>query len=116
MASSRLTTRWGHLAGDQVLKQFATELKSAFRPTDFIGRWGGDEFVAVLDCQLKQAESQIGRIRQWVFGDYEIIVSGVARKVAVSAAVGVAAANAKEPFMKVIERADASMYRDKARK
>jgi diguanylate cyclase (GGDEF)-like protein len=106
----------GHLAGDQVLKQFATELKSAFRPTDFIGRWGGDEFVAVLDCQLKQAESQIGRIRQWVFGDYEIIVSGVARKVAVSAAVGVAAANAKEPFMKVIERADASMYRDKARK
>jgi diguanylate cyclase (GGDEF)-like protein len=105
----------GHVAGDQVLKQFATELKAVFRPTDFIGRWGGDEFVAILDCELKQAESQIARIRQWVFGEYEIVVGGVARKVGVSAAIGVAAANSKEPFAKVIERADAAMYKDKAR-
>ncbi len=105
----------GHLAGDQVLKQFATELKSAFRPTDFIGRWGGDEFIAILDCQLKQAEAQIGRIRQWVFGDYEIVVAGVARKIGVSAAIGLAAAGSNEPFVKVIERADAAMYKDKPR-
>ncbi len=85
----------GHLAGDQVLKQFATELKAAFRPTDFIGRWGGDEFIAILDCELKQAEAQIARVRQWVFGDYEIIVGGVARKIGVSAAIGVAAAHAE---------------------
>ncbi len=105
----------GHVAGDQVLKQFATELRAAFRPTDFIGRWGGDEFIAILDCQLKQAEAQIGRVRQWVFGDYEIVVGGVARKIGVSAAIGVAAANAKEPYVKVIERADAAMYKDKPR-
>ena len=106
----------GHLAGDQVLKQFAVELKAAFRPTDFIGRWGGDEFIAIVDCPLKQAEAQVGRIRQWVFGDYEIVVSGVARKVGVSAAIGLAAGSAHEPFVKVIERADAAMYRDKGRR
>lgn len=38
---------FGHQVGDSVLKQFATILKQNIRSTDFIGRWGGEEFLIV---------------------------------------------------------------------
>ncbi len=38
----------GHLAGDQVLKQFAAILRSVFRESDHIIRWGGEEFLVVV--------------------------------------------------------------------
>ncbi|MDD5475505.1 MAG: sensor domain-containing diguanylate cyclase, partial [Syntrophales bacterium] len=37
----------GHLAGDHILKEFASILKASFRPFDLVGRYGGEEFVAV---------------------------------------------------------------------
>jgi diguanylate cyclase (GGDEF)-like protein len=39
---------YGHLAGDLVLKSVATLLRSKLRAADFIARFGGDEFVAIL--------------------------------------------------------------------
>lgn len=38
----------GHLAGDEVLKNFADVLRSEFRTDDIFGRWGGDEFIVFL--------------------------------------------------------------------
>ena len=40
----------GHLIGDELLKQFAGELRSVSRSNDVIGRLGGDEFIIVRDC------------------------------------------------------------------
>ncbi len=48
----------GHLTGDELLKQFGVELRSACRATDVIGRWGGDEFILLFDCGLEEAEAQ----------------------------------------------------------
>ena len=39
----------GHQFGDRVLKEFAINLRKCFRPTDCIGRFGGDEFVVILE-------------------------------------------------------------------
>ncbi len=39
---------YGHSAGDAVLKMVAGTLQSAMRKNDFVGRWGGEEFVAIL--------------------------------------------------------------------
>jgi len=104
----------GHPAGDQVLKQFAIELQAAFRPNGVVGRWGGDEFIAILVCTAKEHESVVARVRKWVFGDYSIEVRGATQKVHVTAAIGSAVSNPGEKYAKVIERADAEMYRDKS--
>jgi len=40
--------RFGHLAGDAVLKRVADVLRSVVRSTDLVGRWGGEEFIILL--------------------------------------------------------------------
>jgi diguanylate cyclase (GGDEF)-like protein len=104
---------WGHLAGDELLKQFAQELRSFFRPMDTVGRWGGDEFIAVMDCGLHEAMRHIENLPKWLFGDYKITVGGVTRKMQVRASFGVAAWQTGETALEVVGRADAAMYGQK---
>jgi len=106
---------YGHLAGDSLLKQFSQELRANLRSTDLVGRWSGDEFIALLDCDLETAKAQIARMRQWVFGEYTLQLSPDAgkAKVTVDAAVGVAECKPGDTIQAVIERADAAMYKEK---
>ncbi len=43
-----INDRYGHVGGDTVLRTVATKLRAALRETDVLGRWGGEEFMAVL--------------------------------------------------------------------
>jgi diguanylate cyclase (GGDEF)-like protein len=109
----QLNDTCGHQAADEVLKQFTAELKSIFRSGDLVGRWGGDEFIVVVNAGLEAASAHIERISRWVFGDYTIRVGDTSRKVAVSAAIGVAEWQAGDSLRTLLDRADAAMYRDK---
>src|SRR5580658_8738162 len=64
----RINDIHGHVAGDDLIKQFAAVLKSQVRTNDVIGRWGGDEFVIVVDAGLEEAQRRMDRIRQRIFG------------------------------------------------
>lgn len=103
----------GHLVGDEVLKQFAAELRSACRATDIIGRWGGDEFMAVFDCSLAEAESRRDRVRKWVCGNYDLPSAAGAIRLAVDASIGLAEHHPGEPMKDLLARADAAMYEQK---
>ena len=105
----------GHAAGDTLLKQFSHELRSNLRSSDIAGRWGGDEFIVILDCDLNAAKTQIERMQKWVFGEYTIpLGAGKGElKVNVDASIGVAQWQPGETLQQVIERADAAMYKDK---
>jgi diguanylate cyclase (GGDEF)-like protein len=109
----QLNDSCGHLAGDEILKQFSAELKSGFRATDVVGRLGGDEFIVVLDGGLQDANAQAERISRWVFGDYTIRLGDTSRKVPVSAAIGTAEWQAGDSPRTLLDRADAAMYRAK---
>ena len=101
---------YGHGAGDDVLQQFAKELRTAFRAGDDVGRWGGDEFLVVLDCGIQEARQHADRIRQWVFGDYTLQAGC---KFPVRASIGIAESQAGKPIEDLLARADADMYREK---
>jgi diguanylate cyclase (GGDEF)-like protein len=110
----RVNDEFGHPVGDELLKQFAGELKSASRSSDVIARWGGDEFLVVLDCGRETAKAQTERLRQWVCGNYKVYGTNGLKTLKVNASIGLAEYFRGETMKSVIERADAAMYADKA--
>jgi|ERR1035438_4781599 diguanylate cyclase (GGDEF)-like protein len=113
----QVNDHYGHLGGDNLLQQFSQELRSNSRSTDLVGRWGGDEFILVMDCNATGAISQIERIKKWALGSYTIRPGKGAGEVKVlaEAAVGYAEWQLGETMKSVIDRADRAMYREKGR-
>lgn len=108
---------YGHLAGDQLLVQFASELKHILRQNDLVGRWGGDEFLVLLNGEMAQAEAFKQRIIQWVWGTYPLKVEAgtPSVKVEVTAAIGIGIWRPEMSAADLISEADADMYRQKAK-
>ena len=100
----------GHVVGDELLKQFANELRSACRAKDVLGRWGGDEFILVFDSRLAEAETQIERLRVWVCGNYPLETRTGPTKLKVDASMGLAEHKRGESLKDLLARADAAMY------
>jgi diguanylate cyclase (GGDEF)-like protein len=112
----KVNDTYGHLAADGLLKQFSAELRSGFRATDVVGRWGGDEFLVVLDAGRAAVETHVQRIARWVFGDYTLQAPGGPEgglKVTVSAAIGTAEWHPGDSLQTLVDRADRAMYEDK---
>ena len=68
----------GHPFGDQVLREIASEITGSFRPGDALGRYGGDEFMVILEnCPLSRAmdltERLLNKIRQLKFIDQDAV-------------------------------------------
>jgi diguanylate cyclase (GGDEF)-like protein len=110
----RVNDEHGHLVGDELLKQFAAELRSVCRSTDTIGRWGGDEFTLLLNCAIAEAKAQIDRLREWVCGNYTVQGNSSPIKLRVGASIGLAEWLAGESMKELVDRADAEMYQEKA--
>lgn len=107
--------RYGHLVGDEILRQFAGELKAQFLPEDTVARWGGDEFAGLVVGSASDGAARADRIRHWVLGEYRIAVGNQTTTVKVDAALGTVAWTGAESGLELFSRADKEMYREKER-
>jgi diguanylate cyclase (GGDEF)-like protein len=104
----------GHEAGDELLQQVARRLRGCVRPTDLLARFGGDEFVIVLDAVRDLAEvAEVGRRVSRGLDD-EFHLRG--ERVRVSASIGgVLGTPGTTTASAMLRDADAAMYVAKER-
>jgi diguanylate cyclase (GGDEF)-like protein len=99
---------YGHLVGDQVLKEFAKSLSHATRGSDLAVRWGGDEFMLLLlDCEVEQLSVVLNRLQ-----GFAVEVPG--KTLPVSFSMGWRAFEPGDTFEALIEKADRDLYSHKA--
>ncbi len=107
-----LNDRYGHELGDRILSDISTVITNALREQDFVGRWGGEEFLAVLpetDCD--QAFISAERVRKAVA---ETIWECEGARLSVTISIGVSQYGTNEDLKSVIARADKALYQGKS--
>lgn len=107
-----INDRYGHQAGDAVLRETALCIKSDLRGIDIAGRYGGEEFMVVLPhCDTQAAFHVAERLRTKLTA-HSILYSGTALKITVS--IGVASGTAPAVGLEDLFReADRALYRAK---
>lgn len=105
-----INDRFGHPAGDEVLKLFASVITHSLRITDLTGRIGGEEFAAMLPCSLDEAMQAAERVRE-AFAGCGIEVDEA--PVATTVSIGVAGGPAGTELDVLLAAADTALYQAK---
>ncbi len=105
-----INDRFGHPAGDEILKLFAAIVINSLRITDLSGRIGGEEFAALLTCSLDEAVVVAERVRE-AFANSGIAVEDGPVDTTVS--IGVAGGPAGTELEVLLAAADAALYQAK---
>ena len=103
---------YGHDAGDVILSSFGKMLRRYSREVDFVGRWGGEEFLVVLPkTDLKGATRFAEKLKE-VVAKSKFMYKGTRIPITVSG--GVADRRSNESMEAMLKRADENLYRAKA--
>jgi diguanylate cyclase (GGDEF)-like protein len=111
----RVNDRNGHQVGDLVLQRFTEQLSESSRPYDFVGRYGGEEFVVCLPgADTSQAGSVAERMRRKV-EEMSITLPHSSQSIQITGSFGVASlrAGSEDSVDLITGRADDTMYRAK---
>jgi two-component system, cell cycle response regulator len=104
--------KFGHMAGDAVLREVARRLRSETRPYDYIGRYGGEEFVVLAPgCNLENTKMLAERLRASIASKP---ISDAAISVAVTASLGVSEAVNNRSADEILKATDEALYDAKA--
>jgi diguanylate cyclase (GGDEF)-like protein len=106
----RLNDTLGHDVGDEILRMLGTLLRKQVRESDFVIRWGGDEFLLLLTCGIGEAERKAEELKT----AFDRAREAANLPVAVGLSIGVAAVPGEAGTLSdAIRIADILMYRNK---
>ncbi|WP_084304298.1 putative bifunctional diguanylate cyclase/phosphodiesterase [Phytopseudomonas flavescens] len=102
----------GHQVGDQVLVEVARRLQHCLRPGDHLIRFGGDEFVVLLDDLASKQDAE--SVAQRMLDSLQPPIRVQQHLLVVSASIGIATLDDSTPGMDALQAADLALYRAKA--
>jgi diguanylate cyclase (GGDEF)-like protein len=106
--------KFGHQAGDQLLRELSVLLLSHIRSSDFVSRYAGDEFVAILQVGQEEVQELAARIQRAI-DRHDFGFQGA--KLFIGISVGAASFGVDgETLDELLLAADRAMYADKARR
>jgi diguanylate cyclase len=109
-----INDNFGHVAGDTVLKKVAQCLKETFREDDFISRYGGDEFVVIIEkLTEKMALEKISKFTENL--GKKRFVSHKKGEINITVSAGFSFVQEGDTPKKLLEKADKNMYTAKSR-
>lgn len=98
-----INDRNGHLAGDQLLREIASNLRRQLRTTDILGRYGGDEFIITLPETTGINAKLIG----------EKLIHSCLAECGAKLSLGISDVNGNETFNDLLKNADTALYQSK---
>jgi diguanylate cyclase (GGDEF)-like protein len=104
--------RYGHPAGDQVLREFALLLQETVRDVDLAARWGGEEFLLILPGTDLAGGAQVAERIRVALGRRIVLAAG-GTPIPVTASFGVAATPPARTGSELFAAADAALYEAK---
>ncbi|MGP0170578.1 sensor domain-containing diguanylate cyclase [Pseudomonas sp. NCHU5208] len=107
----QINDQYGHLAGDEVLRRFAEQLRGALRQSDILCRWGGEEFILLLKNTEHQAAHELAEKLRQRCAEQRYPVEGERLQVTVS--LGLSQWQTGESLHALLGRTDRALYRAK---
>jgi diguanylate cyclase (GGDEF)-like protein len=108
----QINDSYGHLVGDEVISGVGSRLAGGFSKDDVIGRWGGDEYIVILDTPMELGTKAVSRVFEQLTSEP---ISTSAATISVGMSVGVATWADGEAIDGVLARADDALYQAKAK-
>ena len=109
-----INDQYGHLVGDQVLREVALRLQNSVRSKDLVGRYGGEEFLVLLnDCRASDLLKQADRVRATIMATPFETDAGLLK---VSISIGATTVPDLTPGLtmeSIVRQADEALYRAK---
>jgi two-component system cell cycle response regulator len=105
---------YGHVVGDEVLREIARRLLASVRSYDFVGRYGGEEFLIVLNnCDPTQAVARAEQVRSGI-ANHPVRTTRGPLPVTMSVGIFVSRGSDLQLVEEILGQADSALYRAKA--
>lgn len=103
--------RYGHDTGDATLKMVARTFLAALRSNDFVGRWGGEEFVAILRGATPEELKRVAEKIRMLISESELTIDGCSVRATIS--IGATTVQRGDTPLSIVRRADHALYESK---
>ena len=102
-----INDKFGHVAGDQFIKETAKSIRRSIRDDDIAARWGGDEFVVIIKGDIEQAKTVAERIHANL---KKVALTFKDETVTPSVSIGITSIDSSKDKEKILREADKAAY------